>query len=157
MYAKVPAELREPLLKEIKRTRRSSFVKIFPLLVIIFAAISAFIIFIKGHALIDIVRELFGTEISDMAFWGIFGAVVIFLTASVLIYFLRQDYAECKLQDYLHCPNCNVVDNYDTGHCPKCASLVTEKACFIYTSYKEEKEVIKRWGLQIYQEAKSPS
>lgn len=157
MYAKVPVELREIFLKDIQRVRRNSFLKTFPALLAICAGIVALAVFFKGHYLVELLREIFGDRISDTTFLEIVGAGIIIFTACALIYFLRQDYSQCKLENYLFCPLCNAVDNYEEGHCPKCSLPVTEKACFIYTSYKEEKNVINRWGLQIFEEAKSPS
>ncbi len=148
MYAKVPNELKEILIKEVKRVRRKSSLMVFPIGVLIFSSIAALALFGKFHFVIDELRDSLRGKVSDKMFWvGIVG-VIVFGVSAVLILILRQMYKECRCEDYLYCQKCNAVDSDETGYCPVCTSALAEKAAFIYTTDKNEQKVIKRFGLE---------
>lgn len=156
MYARIPDDLREPLIKELKQMRVRTAIKYYPLLVIIFSAMVVSVSFVKGHAFIHLLQNYLPRGISDSGFLTGIIIVIILITSGGLIYFLRQDYADCRCDEYLYCQNCDAVDNFESGCCPVCAATLKEKASFIFTTYKNEQEVIERWGLHGSKAAKSP-
>src|SRR4051812_16382826 len=119
MYVKVPDDLREPLLKELRQLRLRSAFKHFPALVIIFSSILVLAVFVKGHAIIQILRNSIPAGLSDKSL--MIGGVlfIVTATAAILVFFLRQEYRECNCQGCSYCPKCNAVDRYDSG-CPIC-------------------------------------
>ena len=152
MYVRVPEDLKEPLIKDLKRLRFIAALKYFPALVLIFSSIIALAAFVKGHALIEVLNQHFQQKISEAALVSIVIGAVVVITAGFLIFFLRQDYDACKLWDYFYCQKCDSVDNYDNGFCPICAAPLTEKASFYFMSYKEDRKIIERWGLHTCKE-----
>src|SRR5262245_53402473 len=117
MYAKVPSHLKEPLLKELRQLRLRSAFKHYPALVLIFSAIAALFVFIKGHAIIEMFRDEIPPSMSDGRLIAITLAVIVIVTAAVMVYFLRLEYRDCDCQECLYCPKCDVVDKYDSGCC----------------------------------------
>jgi hypothetical protein len=152
MYAKVPGHLREPLLKELRQLRLWSIIKYYPAVVLIFSAITALVVFIIGHALLRLIRDVIPSQQSDARLIAIALSAILLITAGVLAYFLRMEYKECDCQECLYCPECDAVDKYDSGKCPICQTSLVEKESFYYTTYKDEQKVIERWGLQASRE-----
>lgn len=148
MYAKVPEDLKDPLLKELRQLRLKSAFKHYPALVLIFSTVAALLVFVKGHAIIRLFEEHIQFGISDGKLIVIALGVIVIITAGFLVFFLRQEYRDCECQECLYCPKCNAVDKYDDGCCPICQVPLTEKASFFFTTYKDEQEIIERWGLQ---------
>ena len=153
MYAKVPSHLKEPLLKELRSLRLRSALKHFPALVLIFSAIVALFVIVKGHAIIQIFRDYIPSSTSNGRLIEITLVLIVAVTAAIMVYFLRLEYRECDCQKCLYCPKCNAVDKYDSGLCPICQSPLTERADFYFTTYKDEQKIIEQWGLQPTQEA----
>jgi hypothetical protein len=69
-----------------------------------------------------------------------------------LVYFLRKYYQECDCQECLYCQQCDAVDRYDTGECPVCHSSLTRKESFYFTTCKDEKKILEKWGIQATRE-----
>ena len=153
MYAKVPNDLKEPLLKELRRLRLRSAFKHFPAVVLIFSAIAALFVFIKGYAIIGMFRDMIPPTISDRVLMATILGLIVAVTAVVMVCFMRQEYRSCDCQECLYCPKCDAVDKYDSGSCPVCQAPLTEKASFYFTTYKDEQKIIERWGLQPSKEA----
>jgi uncharacterized paraquat-inducible protein A len=148
MYAKVPEHLKDPLLRELRRLRLRSAFKHFPALVLICSSITALVIFAKGHAIIEMLRDYIPLNVPDATLAIIALGVIVAVTAAFLVFFLRQQYHECEYQECLFCPKCEAVDRYDSGCCPICQTPLTERASFYFTTYKDEQKIIERWGLQ---------
>jgi hypothetical protein len=148
MYFRVPADLQEPLLKELRQSRLKSAFKSYPLLVIIFSALVALFIFVEGHPFIHLLEKYIPSGISDERLIALTLGVIVAVTATALVFFLRQQYRDCKCQECLCCARCNAVDRFDDGNCPVCRAALTEKADFFFTTDKDEKKIIERWGLQ---------
>ncbi len=152
MYAKIPPHLKEPLLRELRHLRLRSALKYYPALLLIFSGIAGLVIFVKGHALIRLIRDFVPAGFSDDLLITIAFAVIVLTTAAALIYFLRRDYEECECQECLYCPKCDAVDKYDTGECPICHTPLNEKESFYFTTYKDEQKIVERWGLHAARE-----
>ncbi len=148
MYARIPSHLKEPLLKEMRQLRLRSAFRHFPALVLIFSAIVAFVIIVKGQAIIRILRDYLPASVSDATIVIVSLVMITVITAAVLAYFLTQEYKECDYQECLYCPKCDAVDNFDNGHCPICGTPLNEKDCFYFTTYKDEQKILEKWGLQ---------
>src|SRR5688500_8210227 len=117
MYARVPTELRPALLVNLKRLRLKWAIIYFPVCLLIFSAIATAVIWINGHFFIELLEEILGKNVSHQQFvLGVIGFIVL-ITAIALIYFVKQDYMDCRCHDYLYCTHCNAVDNYDEGVC----------------------------------------
>jgi hypothetical protein len=148
MYVNVSSDIKDPLLKELRQLRLRSAIKYFPALVLIFSAVVALVVVVKGHPIISLFRDIIPSTISDTQLIVIALVAIVVITTGAMIYFLRQEYRDCDFQECLYCPNCNAVDKYDAGTCPICEVNLKEKALFYYTTYKDEKKVLERWGLQ---------
>lgn len=147
MCAKVPSHLKEPLLKELRRERLRSAFKHYPALVLIFSSVSALAVLVKEHAIVRLVRDIVPSFVSDGTLVAIVLAVIVLVTAVVLIYFLRQQCKECECQDCLYCPECDAVDKYDSGECPICHRRLHLTESFYCTTYKDEQKIIEKWRL----------
>lgn len=157
MYAKVPSDLKEPLLKEMRQLRIRSAFKHFPALVLIFSAIAALVIMVKGQAIIRIFRDYVPSSVSDTTLIIASLVVVTVIAAAVLAYFLSQEYKECDYQECLYCAKCDAVDNFDSGHCPICGAQLNERAWVYFTGYRDEQRILEKWGLQPCKVAKAPT
>ena len=133
--------------------RLRSAVKHFPTLVLIFSGLAALALFAKGHAIIKVLQDYIPLRVSEGTLTASALGVIVIVTAAVLVIFLRQECRECECQDCLYCPKCDAVDKYDSGCCPVCQTLLTERASFYFTTYKDEQEIIERWGLRPCREA----
>jgi hypothetical protein len=153
MYVRVPEDLNEPLMKELKQLRFRASLKYFPALVLIFSSVVILATFVKGHALIEILQQHFQQKVSTTALMVVVVGIIVVITASFLIFFLRQEYNACRCWEYLYCRKCDAADNYDNGHCPICSTPLTERASFYFMSYKEDRKIIERWGLHVCKEA----
>jgi hypothetical protein len=147
MYAKVPEELKAPLIEELKRLRLRHLLTCFPVAVVVFSSLGALVVLLKGHALIELLQSYLQRWLSDEALEASFLGAIVLVTAGVIVFFSRQIYRECEYQEYLYCQKCNAVDSDENGHCPVCMAPLTKKASFISTTYKAEIAVIKRRGL----------
>ncbi|HEU5125050.1 MAG TPA: hypothetical protein VFW05_13425 [Verrucomicrobiae bacterium] len=148
MYAKVPPELKAPLLKELRQLRLRSTVRHFPALLLIFSLIITLLMIVKGHAVLEMFRDYLRMDLSDGKLIVVMLLLITSMTATVLVYFLRQDYRDCDCQECLYCADCNAVDKFDSGYCPVCRTPLTEKESFYFTTAKDEQKVLERWGLQ---------
>ena len=153
MYVRVPVELQESLLREVRRLRLRSSVLYFPVLLLIFSGIAGGVVFLKGHAIVELLRRLLGDILSEETFWLLMIGAVILCVAGGLVYFLHQMYRECSIEDHRFCASCNAVDSDDEGCCPVCHMALSEEAGFFSTSYSDEKKLIERYGLVPYKEA----
>ena len=153
MYAKVPGDLKEPLLRELRQLRLRSAFKHFPAVVLIFSAIPALFVFIKGHAILEMFRDEIPSTMSDGTLIAVVLGLIVTVTAVVIAYFLRLEYRDCDCQECLYCAKCDAVDKYDSGCCPVCQAPLTEKASFYFTTYIDEQKINERWGLQPTREA----
>ncbi len=148
MYAKIPEAIREPLLKELKAVRLRSAIRNYPAVVLIFSALATLIVVVKGHALIELLRDIIPSEFSDGMLMTAGLAIIVAATTAVLWIFLRQEYRDCAYQECLYCRKCDGIDRYDYGSCPICEAPLVQKETFFYTTYKDEQKVLKRWGLE---------
>ena len=148
MYVKVPEDLKEPLLRELRQYRRQAYIKFFPIILLLFSGLGAFVVVAKGHYLIELILENFSISVSTTTLMlAIFGVVVV-LMIPFLIFILRKDYQRCQLQECPYCPKCNAVDSFDSGVCLVCQAQLTEKAPFLFTTDRDEEKIIKRRGLE---------
>jgi hypothetical protein len=147
MYVKVPEHLKTPILAELKQLKLRSSLKYFPVLVLIFSAIVALIVLVKGFGLLRMLIEYANLDISNTKFIIISLSVIVCGTTAVLAFFLWQGYRDCDCQECLYCSRCDAVDKYDDGVCPVCKQGLTEKASFFFTTAKDEQKIIERWGL----------
>ncbi len=152
MYAKVPSDVREPLLKELRQLRLRSAFKHYPALVLIFSSIAALALFVREHLIVRLIRDLLPANVSDRMLASIILAPIVLTTAAALVYFLWKEYKECDCQECLYCRECDAVDKYDDGECPICHAPLQEKQSFYFTTYKDEQKIIQRWGLQACRE-----
>jgi hypothetical protein len=121
-------------------------------LVVILSAIAV----LKAHALFWLARRLLG-DVGERTFWLILLSVIGVGVASFVIFFLRQAYRECVIEEHLFCASCNMVDSDDEGYCTCCGERLSEKAGFYYTSYESsERKLIARFGLLPCAEASRP-
>jgi hypothetical protein len=150
MYAKVPEDLKVPVLKELKQARLKSALKYFPALTVIFSILVALGVYFKGHLIIEMLLRHFQLRVSDTMLMIVGLGIVVVLTSGVLIFFLRQEYRECEYQELFYCQKCHVVDVYENGSCTLCQTRFTERASFIFTNYKNEERIIERWGLHTF-------
>ena len=142
------------LILNLKRLRVKWAIIYFPICLVVFSAILTLVVWVKGHFFIEILEEILGATVSHQQFViGLIGLLVL-ITAAALIYFIKQDYLDCRCHDYHFCPTCNAVDNYDEGVCHICAATLTDKASFFYTTDKKEIAALQRIGLPIFKEAK---
>jgi len=153
VYVRVPVELQESLLREVRRSRLRSSILYFPVLLLVFSAIAAGIVLLKGHALVELLRSLLGDLLSESAFLLLMIGGVILCVSGGLVFFLHQIYRECSIEHHRFCAACNAVDSDDEGCCPVCGKVLSEEAGFFFTSYSDEKKLIQRYGLLPYTEA----
>ena len=148
MYVRVPENIEDYLLRDLKRTRVRSIIKLLPVLILILAIAVPLIVFLKGHHLIKAILRMASIETTDT---GIFIAtcVICFIPAMLIRYFtLRATIKECVCHEYPYCEPCNAVDRYDEGKCPLCQTALKTKSRFFYTTDKQEFKVLTKWGLQ---------
>jgi hypothetical protein len=148
MYVRVPRDLKDPLIKEIRQLRVRSYIKYYPIVVILFAAVALLFVFERGHPLYVLFRRYIPLEMSDTVIAVLTSLVVFVLTAMAIVYFMRKDYLDCDCQECLYCRKCDAVDKFDSGSCSVCGEPLTEKALFYFTTSKDEQKIIERWGLQ---------
>jgi hypothetical protein len=146
LYARIPDDIREPLLAELKGLKLRSLIKHFPAVLVIFSAIAAFAVMVKGHLILKLFEEYLPPQLSTTTFTLIVLGVTVLITASVLVHFFRQNYSECAFQECAYCSKCDAVDNFDTGHCPVCQDPPTQTASFYFTTAKDEIKILERWG-----------
>ncbi len=147
MYVRVPEHLKEPLLRELRQLRLRSSFKHYPTLVLIFSCIAALFVFLKGHPIVHMFRDIIPTAVSDARLITLVLLAIVLTTAAIMVYFLRQVYKECECQECLYCPKCDAVDKYDSGICPICQAPLVNKDSFYFTTYKDEQKIIQKWGL----------
>jgi hypothetical protein len=155
MYTKIPEHLKERLFKELKRARLRYVVILYPPLVLILSLLAAAYIFLHGHSIIWLIRKYVPANMSDREVILIGFAIIAVVTAGVAVWGQRQYYNWCNFEDYLYCPKCNAVDNYDNGACPVCQEKLIEKASFFYTTHKEELKIMEGFGLKPCRSAKT--
>jgi hypothetical protein len=151
MYVKVPSELKERLLNEIKRARLKDSIKHFPALLLIFSVFFALVALAKGHALLEVLDKYSDLSETQILVGAI--SVTFLCTAALLIFFLRQHVRQPRCEEYLYCAPCDAVDSTDDGRCPICGSVLEARASFIATYDSEDKKVIARFGLKESKEA----
>lgn len=152
MYAKVPSHLKEPLLAELRSQRFRSALKYYPVAVLFFAALAALVVFVKANLFFPLIRRIIPSNMSDGQLATIIFGVVVVAAVFVAGFFSWQLYKECDCQECLYCRECDAVDKYDSGECPICHTPLTEKDSFYYTTYKDEKKILERWGLRATRE-----
>jgi hypothetical protein len=153
MCVRVPEELQASLLKEVRSSRLRASVLYFPVLLVIFSALGGCFLFVKGHAVVMLLRHLLGDVLSEQSFWLLLVGVMVLGVAVGLVYFLRQMCRECSIEHHRFCTLCKAVDSDDEGHCPICRRELSEEAGFFTTSHSEEKKLLERYGLLAYTEA----
>jgi len=157
LYARIPEDLKQPLLTELRSLKLRSSLKHFPALLGIFSAIAVFAVFVKGHAILRLFQDYLPPEISTTTLMLVVFGLTVIVTAVVLVYFLRQGYRECACQDCLYCSKCDAVDRYDTGHCPICQTPLNQTASFFFTTSKDEIKILERWGLHACRDQQVPN
>jgi hypothetical protein len=153
MYAKVPEDLKPPLIKELKRSRRNCSLKYFPVLVVVFSFFFGMAAYSRGHAFFEIFRRRSDFNISDTTLVVFVIGLVVIATTAFLIFVLRLEYRNCKYQDFRYCGKCNIVDAFDYGLCPICNAPFSQEASFFFTHYKNEEKIIERWKFQTFHPA----
>ena len=151
MYFRVPTELQETFLREVRRLRLRSSVLRFPFLLLLFSA--AGLVLLQGDSWLGLPRRLFGDNLSDQALRLLMIGTIMLCVAGALIYLLRQIYRKCGIQHHRFCAPCNAVDSDDKGYCPVCRMVLSEEGGFFFTSYSDEKKLIERYGLLPSKEA----
>lgn len=148
MYVRVPEELKQPLLADLRRYRLRSALLYFPVLVLIFSAIALLVVIAKGHALMELLRDEISPNVADssLLFWV--AVATILLTIIALVFFLWQHNRDCDYQDCPYCAKCDALDPFDNGHCPVCSSTLSASASFYFTTDKDEIKILDRWGLK---------
>src|SRR5262245_31088121 len=126
MYVRVPEELQESLLREVRRSRLRSSILYFPVFLVIFSAIAGGFLFLKGHALVALLRRILGDTLSDDSFWILLVSTTVLIVTIGLVYLLRQMYRECSIEHHCFCSPCKAVDSDDEGHCPICRRTLSE-------------------------------
>src|SRR5258708_23600728 len=153
MYFRVPTELQETFLREVRRLRLRSSVLRFPFLLLLFSAAAAGLVLLKGDSLLELPRRLLGDTLSDQAFRLLMIGTVVLCVAGGLVYLLRQIYRKCSFEHHRFCASCDAVDSDDKGYCPVCRMVLSEECGFFFTSYSDEKKLIERYGLLPSKEA----
>ena len=134
----------------MRRSRLRSSVLYFPVLLLIFVAIGAGVIFIRGHLELQFLQRVLGEMVSERAVSLVLWGVVLIVGTGSLLFLLWQRYQECRIEKYLFCETCKAVDTDETGHCPVCSNPLSDAAGFFYTSDSDEEKLLKRRGLQPY-------
>jgi len=147
MYFRVPTELQETFLREVRRLRLRSSVLRFPFLLLLFSAATAGLVLLKGDSWLGLPRRLLGDNLSDQALRLLMIGTVVLCVAGALVYLLRQTYRKCSIEHHRFCAPCNAVDSDDKGYCPVCRLVLSEEGGFFFTSYSDEKKLIERHGL----------
>jgi hypothetical protein len=153
MYFRVPTELQETFLREVRRLRLRSSVLGFPFLLLLFSAAAAGLVLRKGDSWLGLPRRLLGDKLSDQALQLLMIGVAVLCVAGALVYLLRQIYRKCNIEHHRFCAPCNAVDSDDKGYCPVCRMVLSEEGGFFFTSYSNEKKLIERHGLLPSKEA----
>src|SRR6266852_8160797 len=147
MYFRVPIELQETFLREVRRSRLRSSVVRFPVLLLVFCAAAGGFLLIKSHAVLELLRQSLGDNLSDQAYRLLMTGTVVLCVAGGLVYLLRRIYRKCNIEHHRFCAPCNAVDSDDKGYCPVCRMVLSEEGGFFFTSYSNEKQLIERHGL----------
>jgi hypothetical protein len=150
LYARVPHELQEPLLRDIRRQRRRSALLLFPVLLLILSAAAAAFLFTKGHALLHLLQQLLGRDISTTTYWLIVSVGLVLCVGVFLVICLRQMCRECDMEELPFCDACKTVDDTSKGICPKCENALHAKANFFSTTYGDEQKLLNRYGFVMY-------
>ncbi len=153
MYFRVPVELQETFLREVRRLRLRSSVLRFPFLLLVFVAVAAGVVLLEGDAGLELLRRWFGANLSDQAFWLLLIAIVALCVVGGSVYLLRRIYRGCRIEHHRFCAPCNAVDSDDKGYCPVCRLVLSEEGGFFFTSYSDEKKLMERHGLLPSKEA----
>jgi hypothetical protein len=153
MYFRVPTELQETFLREVRQLRLRSSVLRFPVLLLVFCAAAAGLVLLKGDSWLGLPRGWLGDKLSDQVFRLLMMGTVVLCVAGALVYLLRQIYRKCSIEHHRFCAPCNAVDSDDKGYCPVCRLVLSEEGGFFFTSYSDEKKLIERHGLQPSKEA----
>ena len=141
MCVRVPDEMQEMLLREVRQLRLRSSLVYFPVLLLIFSALAAGVVFLKGHAFVEMLQRLLGEAVSEQSFWLILAGMLVVFVAAGLVFFLRQMYRECRIERHRFCASCTAVDSDDEGNCPVCRRELSQEAGFFSTAYSDEKKL----------------
>src|SRR3569832_1645063 len=102
MYVRVPENIEEHLLRELKRMRVRSIVKLLPALILILAAAVPLIVFLKGLHFIKAILHMASIETTDTRIF-LATCALCFIPAMLILYFtLRATITECVCHDYLY-------------------------------------------------------
>ncbi len=89
-YARVPEEMNQSLLRELKRMRRNSALLWFPVVLIIFSSLALLAVFREGDAIIKAFGIFFRGRVSEDTLTNVIIVSTVIMTASFLVFFLRQ-------------------------------------------------------------------
>src|SRR5256885_12192032 len=98
MYVRVPKDLQDRLLREIRRRRLRSYALYFSLLLLIFLAAAAGIVFIRGHLELGALQRMLSHVLPERVFSLLLWAVVTISALSALLLLLWQMYRECAIE-----------------------------------------------------------
>ena len=150
MYVRVPEQMRDALVREIKRSRLRSYLLWFPLLLLIFVAVAAGFVFVRGHLETRVIQRILDGLLPEHILQRLLWGTVLVGASAALFLLLWQMYRECRIEEYLFCEGCKAVDTDETGRCPICQRELSESAGFLYTSHSNEEKLLQRRGLQAY-------
>jgi hypothetical protein len=150
MRARVPNEMKALVLERLKHMKFWSMVKWFPVVVILFWALFALAVFVKGHEFIYLMERHTDLSEKQILMWCL--ALVGVFTIGFIIYILWFLFRMLKYEDHFYCKTCDAVDNEDEGRCPVCGSDLQERATFICTYDSDEMKLLQNLGLKACKE-----
>jgi hypothetical protein len=148
MYFRVPEEMRDPLLRQLREKRKWASILGFPILVIILSALGVAGILVEGHAILRFLEQFIPEGVSEVKLLACMIGSIVALATVVTLFAMRNMYHQCKYDEYLYCKDYDAVDCDENGSCPICAKPLANKAAFLFTMAKDEVKIIKRWGLE---------
>jgi hypothetical protein len=95
--------LKHPCWRSSGALKLRSIIKHFPAVLLIFSAIAAFAVVVKGHLILKLFEDYLPTQLSSTTFTLIILGLTVLITAGVLAHFMRQHYNECTFQECAYC------------------------------------------------------
>ena len=155
MYARVPENLKAPLLKELRRVRLRANIWKFPLYAVVISLLFGVAVAAKGHEFLIMLRIMFPKLTPDISLAHFAIGFPSLVTVAVLVH-LHHDYLAFGYEDHPFCSDCNAADIYDAGRCPVCKAPLTGKAAIVFTVEETEIKVIERRGIRACKKAAGP-
>ena len=109
LYARVPGDIKAPLLTELRSLKLRSIIKPFPAVLVIFSAIAILAELVKDHAILKLFEDYLPPQMTTASVVVAAVVLTVVLTGAALVYFLRQEYKDCALQECLYFSKCDAV------------------------------------------------